>query len=143
MFGRRKHAAAATAVVAPAPRLTDEQIFQIVHERVDAMLGARGGWTVVRRTEGDTDSIFHDVLTHSIATEITGALHDATAHLHTAPQRAAEHVAEPVADAPAAAGEEPAALAWEPAPVTVWTDLKKPVTGELALGGVRPERQAA
>lgn len=134
MFGRRKHAAPAAQVI-PAPQLSDEQIFSIVHARVDAMLGARGGWTVVRRAAADTDAIFHDVLTHSIAAEITGALRDAASQLKDASPRAAEHAAAPVADVPAGVDAEPAALAWEPAPITVWTDLKKPVTGELAITG--------
>lgn len=48
----------------------------------------------------------------------------------------------PIADAPAAqipaaevavAETEPAAFGWEPAPITQWTDLRKPVTGEFPL----------
>lgn len=36
--------------------------------------------------------------------------------------------------APAAEVEaEPAAFGWEPAPITQWTDLRKPVTGEFPL----------
>ena len=44
----------------------------------------------------------------------------------------------PAADEPAiepvpAAELEPAAFSWEPAPITQWTDLRKPVTGEFPV----------
>lgn len=41
--------------------------------------------------------------------------------------------AEPEADDLAELDEDAIALQWEPAPITVWTDLKKPVTGTIAL----------
>ncbi|WP_022899072.1 hypothetical protein [Humibacter albus] len=39
---------------------------------------------------------------------------------------------EPDVDDEAVLDEEAVALQWEPAPITVWTDLKRPVTGEVA-----------
>ena len=40
---------------------------------------------------------------------------------------------EPATDDQAELDEETVALQWEPAPITVWTDLKRPVTGPIAL----------
>jgi hypothetical protein len=40
---------------------------------------------------------------------------------------------EPEGDDQAVLDEDSLALQWEPAPITVWTDLKKPVTGSMAL----------
>ncbi|WP_244528409.1 MULTISPECIES: hypothetical protein [unclassified Leifsonia] len=48
------------------------------------------------------------------------------------PAEPAAAVAETPAE-PAQAVAEPAAMAWEPAPITQWTDLRKPVTGEFPL----------
>jgi hypothetical protein len=140
MFGRRRHAA--TVVVAPSPQLTEEQVFALVHEKIAEVIGENGDWTVVRRAKDDTDSIFHGVLAHSLATSVADALHEAKLKLESgeAPAQRGEHVApkaEPFADQPA----EPAALRWEPAPITVWTDLKKPVTGEIAQ--IEPARYVA
>jgi hypothetical protein len=40
---------------------------------------------------------------------------------------------EPEADEEAELDEDAIALQWEPAPITVWTDLKRPVTGPVAM----------
>jgi hypothetical protein len=40
---------------------------------------------------------------------------------------------EPEADEEAELDEDAIALQWEPAPITVWTDLKRPVTGPIAM----------
>jgi hypothetical protein len=164
MFARRRHIAPPAPVVeaapvqysipAPAPQLDAEQITEIVRRQLETVFGERGSWTVTARRDGETDSIFRAVLTHSIAVGVTAAIQQAQ-------DAAAAPVAiAPVADAAALAREielklsaepasaqpadvaadadddeltgEPAALGWEPAPITVWTDLKKPVTGPLA-----------
>lgn len=148
MFGRRRHAA--PVAVAPTPQLSGEQIFELVHAQLAAAIGEHGTWTMSRRTETDTDEIFHGVLAHSIALDIVDALRDAQVQLENgAPAHIPEHVAEPQPDAtsaetargehaaetpaiPVASVDKPAAFRWDPAPITVWTDLKKPVTGELA-----------
>jgi hypothetical protein len=44
---------------------------------------------------------------------------------------------EPVGDAGAKLDEDAVALGWEPAPITVWTDLKKPVTGPIAVENLK------
>lgn len=147
MFGRRRHVA--PVVAAPAPQLTDERIFDIVHAQIAAAIGENGEWTLTRRTESDTDGIFHGVIAHSVtthviealrvareqltATELRAAAQSSTEQLATAKstteQDTGDHVAyaapepEPV--------REPAAFGWQPAPITVWTDLKKPVTGPI------------
>ena len=154
MFGRRRHAAAVPA--APVPQLTDAQILELVHTKVAELIGENGEWTVVRRAQDDTDTIFPSILAQSVSVGIAAALADARRRLeageslsapqHLAPAVADEHAAAPVeqavpahvaVEAPAAeeapAEAEPAAFGWEPAPITQWTDLRKPVTGEFPL----------
>ena len=158
MFGRRRHAAAVPA--APVPQLTDAQILELVHGKVSELIGEDGEWTVVRRAQDDTDTIFHSSLAQSVSVGIAAAIAEARRRLEageslTEPQHLAAsvadapveaevehaHVAEPapVAEVPAAEVEapvaeaEPAAFGWEPAPITQWTDLRKPVTGEFPL----------
>ena len=147
MFGRRRHAAAVPA--APVPQLTDAQILELVHGKVAELIGERGEWTVSRRAADDTDTIFHSVLAQSVSLSITTALVEARQRVaagETIATAEPQHLAaeapasEPVAaDEPAVTVEadtttesdEPAAFGWEPAPITVWTDLRKPVTGEI------------
>lgn len=137
MFGRRRHVAPAAVAAIPAPQLTDEQIFELIHTRLAAVLGEHGQWSVSRRHDTDTDDIFHGVLAHSIAVSITDALQDARARIEAGETASAatahvpEHAAVPQPDSTATA-DEPAAFTWDPAPITTWTDLKKPVTGEFA-----------
>lgn len=148
MFGRRRHAAAVP--VAPVPQLTDTQILELVHGTVAELIGEHGEWTVSRRSADDTDTIFHSVLAQSVSLSITTALIEArqrvaagetiaTAdpqHLAGTTEAAATaaDTSAPVEAASrddAAAADQPAAFGWEPAPITVWTDLRKPVTGEI------------
>ncbi|KRC50728.1 hypothetical protein ASE16_06955 [Leifsonia sp. Root227] len=161
MFGRRRHAAAVPAALAPVPpvpQLTDAQILELVHTKVAELIGEHGEWTVSRRAADDTDTIFHSVLAQSVSLSITTALVDARQRVaageiiatvepqHLASEAdttadsadaAASEAAAPDADATAPAeaaspaNDEPAAFGWEPAPITVWTDLRKPVTGEI------------
>ncbi|WP_434317183.1 hypothetical protein [Leifsonia sp. P73] len=157
MFGRRRHAAAEVQA-APVPQLTDAQILEVVHTKIAELIGERGEWTVSRRSTDDTDSIFHSVLSQSVSVGITAALVEARRRLE-AGEAAVVVASEPQHRAPAEvvaieeaapvaqvqqhevqAHEEPAAFGWEPAPITVWTDLRKPVTGELPA---IPERSAA
>ncbi len=129
MFGRRRHVAAVSA--APVPQLSETQILELVHQKLAEFVGERGEWTVSRRADGDTDSIFHTILARSVAVGITAAIMDAKRKLESGePVEPGLHVAEePVADLDDV--REPAAFGWEPAPITVWTDLRKPVTGEI------------
>jgi hypothetical protein len=145
MFGRRRHAAAVPA--APVPQLSETQILELVHVKIAELIGERGEWTVSRRSDDDTDAIFHSILATSVSLSITSTLVDAQRRLEAgevietaeAVVRAeAQHVADDDAE-PAAPAEvetaaeiaEPAAFGWEPAPITIWTDLRKPVTGEF------------
>jgi hypothetical protein len=139
--------------------LTDAQILEIVHGKVSELIGANGEWTVVRRAADDTDALFHSILAQSVSVGITAALAEARVRLEngeavSAPQHLApavpvtpaviaEHVAEPEPDtvavvAASAETEEPAAFTWEPAPITVWTDLRKPVTDTFTAIEQRP-----
>jgi hypothetical protein len=148
MFGRRRHVAPAPVV--PAPRLSDQQVFELVQGRLDALIGPAGGWSLSRRKDADTDSIFQGVLVTSVAADITRGLAEARLALETDADAAAtdaaaaatagrpaepgQHVAtgagapDPLA---VAAQSELAAFGWEPAPITVWADLRKPVTAEI------------
>lgn len=129
MFGRRRHVAAVSA--APIPQLSEAQILDLVHQKLAEFVGARGEWTVSRREDADTDAIFHAILARSVAVGITAAIMDAKRKLESGdPAEPGLHVAEePIADLDDV--REPAAFGWEPAPITVWTDLRKPVTGEI------------
>jgi len=165
MFGRRRHAAAVP--VAPVPQsknaqLTDAQILELVHTKVSELIGTNGEWTVIRRAQDDTDTIFHSILAQSVSVGIAAAIAEARRRLeadeslsepqHLAPAVADEHraavegapeVAAVIVGAPAAeeattvdapaAELEPVAFSWEPAPITQWTDLRKPVTGEFPV----------
>lgn len=147
MFGRRRHAAAEVQA-APVPQLTDAQILEVVHAKVAELIGERGEWTVSRRSSDDTDAIFHSVLSQSVSVGITAALVEARRRLEAGeaeivvasePQHraAAETVVAVAVEADAHEDEQadeqdqPAAFGWEPAPITVWTDLRRPVTGEI------------
>lgn len=132
MFGRRRHAAVTPP--APVPQLTDEQVFEHVHAVLDRLLGEHGTWTVARRDGSESDALFHRLLAHSVSQDVTAALSEARARL-AASERVALHLAGEGAGLPDAAGpeDEPAALAWQPAPITRWADLKRPVTGEVAV----------
>lgn len=159
MFGRRRHAAAVP--VAPVPQLTDAQILELVHTKVAELIGTKGEWTVVRRAQDDTDTIFHSILAQSVSVGIAAAIAEARRRIEagqslSAPQHLASEItyapaseeastvaaaseAEPTPASAEASAEsahavaEPAAMAWEPAPITQWTDLRKPVTGEFPL----------
>jgi hypothetical protein len=138
MFGRRRHVA--PTVSAPAPQLTENDIFDIVHAQIAAAIGDHGEWTLTRRVDSDTDSLFHGVVAHSVTTHVVEALREAREALSRVPapaevaDRLGEHVAGAATQTPevAPAEVEPIAFGWQPAPITIWTDLKKPVTGQLA-----------
>jgi hypothetical protein len=128
MFGRRRHAAALAA--ARVPQLTEAQILELVATKIGEFVGAKGEWTVNRRTDEDTDSIFQDVLTRSMAVSITDVIVSAKKALESGePLPSGAHAAAP--EEPSIDIVEPTVLTWEPAPITVWTDLRKPVTGEI------------
>lgn len=69
MFGRRRHAAPVSAA-----KLTEKQLFDLVHARLASELGANGSWVLSRRAPDSGDEIFHEVyaqqLAHEIATDI-------------------------------------------------------------------------
>jgi len=129
MFGRRRHVA--PTIVTPAPQLSEERIFDVVHAQIAAAIGEHGEWTLARRTESDTDEIFHGVIAHSVATHVMEALRAAREQLTDAAPSTTEgeHAAVTAVDVDEV--DEPAAFGWQPAPITVWTDLKKPVTGPV------------
>jgi hypothetical protein len=104
-------AASAALSVAPAPILRDEQIFALLHDKIDALVGVRGSWTLVARSADDTDVFFHDLKAREIAAELTEAIATEQAALR---------------------GEtsgEPTALTWTPTPIATWND---PATSEIA-----------
>ncbi|MFC4242605.1 hypothetical protein ACFOYW_04400 [Gryllotalpicola reticulitermitis] len=151
-FGRRKHAAPAPVAPAPAtPELTDELIFAAVQRTLHDVFGDDGEWTVARRSDEQTDQIFHEVLVHSLATAVTASVSAARVVLDGVSAVPADDalaggplgllraprtnpwLQQAPADGEIAALEvEPAALSWEPAPITRWADLKRPVTGPVA-----------
>lgn len=116
---RARLAAQASAhAAAPTPRptaadLRGEHLFELLNAKLGEFIGPNGTWSLVRRTEGDTDRIFDAMLTHQIAAELTRTVLD---------EREAVAVVVPAED-------EPLALSWEPAPLVLWAD---PVVGAEA-----------
>lgn len=145
MFGRRRHVA--PVAVAQIPQLSETQIHDVLAAKLSEFLGSQGEWVVSRRGDSDTDSIFQDTLTASIATGLASALAEAKNTLiNGQPVETAQHVASkavPVESGSDTADQfaEPEALGWEPAPITVWTDLRKPFTGEIPTLGGRDHSQ--
>jgi len=198
-FGRRKHVAPTPVEAAPAspaataPELTDELVFAAVQRTMQAVFGEHGEWTVARRSDEQTDQIFHEVLVHSLATAVTASIAAARgSRLAPVAEASGGVPAEHAADDAAAAGavidaarvdstgfdevltggplgllraprqnpwltgapageadsiavhgvEEGAAFSWEPAPITRWADLKRPVTGPVAVVSDADDRRA-
>ncbi|KQZ08666.1 hypothetical protein ASD23_09735 [Agromyces sp. Root1464] len=119
---RARLAAQASAhVAAPTPHptaadLRGEHIFELLNSRLSEFIGPGGGWSLVRKSDGDTDRIFHAMLTHQIAAELTRAILE---------ERDSVAVVVP-------AGEETMALGWEPAPLIVWADPVETAQPEAA-----------
>ncbi|KQQ51597.1 hypothetical protein ASF68_03920 [Plantibacter sp. Leaf314] len=86
MFGRRRHAAPVSA-----SKLTEKQLFDLVHARLAGELGANGAWVLSRRTPSSGDEIFHEVyaqqLAHEIATDIDLEQAAVTVRAEAAPAR--------------------------------------------------------
>lgn len=81
MFGRRRHRARAQVALptpveapTPAPQLSEEQLFDVVRDRLDEFLGAQGEWTLVRRSAGDTDEFFQSMTAFSVARDVTSSI---------------------------------------------------------------------
>ena len=127
---RARLAAQASAhVAAPTPHptaadLRGEHIFELLNSRLSEFIGPGGGWSLVRKSDGDTDRIFHAMLTHQIAAELTRAILE---------ERDSVAVVVP-------AGEETMALGWEPAPLIVWAD---PVESNVQPEAAAPIEVAA
>lgn len=141
MFGRRRHVAVVPAAPLPVPQLTDAQILELVQAKMAEFIGVEGEWSVVRRSAGDTDTLFQSILVQSVSVGIASAITDARRRLEEGePVSEPQHLAgsttitavSPAAAEPASTAETaPAAFSWEPSPITVWTDLRKPVSGTV------------
>ena len=107
-FRWRRHAAETVAPIAHEPRLTDEQVLQVIENRLSEHFGPRGSWSLVPRSESDTDVLFQEFVTHSIAVELTTALREQAAV-------PADDIATPVSPD------------WKPEPIAVWADTEDQV----------------
>ncbi len=109
MFGRRRRVAPVihTPVIqTPLPELSDERVYELLHERIAQILGTDGEWTLVPRSVADTDAIFHGLKAQEISANLSTILRVEKAALR---------------------GEvdvQPTALPWTPAPITVWADAE-------------------
>ncbi|MCP2030483.1 hypothetical protein L1277_000547 [Okibacterium sp. HSC-33S16] len=81
MFGRRRHRApvnvappAPVEVPLPAVQLSEEQLFDVVRQRLEDFMGASGEWTLVRRADADTDEFFQDMAAFSLARDVTASI---------------------------------------------------------------------
>jgi hypothetical protein len=102
-------ASAHAAAIKPRPTAADlrgEHLFELLNAKLSEFIGPGGTWSLVRRTEEDTDQIFHAMLTHQIAAELTRTVLD---------EREAVAVVVP-------AENEPLALSWQPAPLVMWAE---------------------
>ena len=118
------HAAAPT----PHPTAADlrgEHLFELLNAKLAEFIGPGGTWSLVRRSDDDTDRIFDAMLTHQIAAELTRTVLD---------EREAIAVVVPAED-------EPLALSWEPAPLVLWADpvIDAEVDADAALPPLRDE----
>lgn len=104
-FRWRRHAAETVTPVTQEPRLTDEQVLQVIESRLAEHFGPRGSWSLVRRSAADTDVLFQEFLTRSIAVELTTAL--------------SEQAAAPTED-----DATPVSPDWKPEPITVWVEAE-------------------
>ncbi|HET8950899.1 MAG TPA: hypothetical protein VFN44_10320 [Solirubrobacteraceae bacterium] len=77
-----------------------------MNAKLSQFIGPAGQWSLVRRQPDDTDAIFHAMLTHQIAAEVTRTLLE---------ERETVAVIVP-------ADEQALALSWTPAPLVVWAD---------------------
>ncbi|WP_211294593.1 hypothetical protein [Compostimonas suwonensis] len=108
--------------------MSDEQIFDIVHTQIAALIGERGSWIVERRTAESGDGIFHSLLARSVSVQLTEAL--STAREALTGQDAAPGLSRvetgPVATTPVTAPseQEPAAFGWSPEPIARWTEVE-------------------
>jgi len=78
----RLAAEAAAHAAAPAPRptaadLRGEHLFELLNAKLSEFIGPGGSWALVRRTDDDTDRIFHAMLTHQIAAVVPESEADA------------------------------------------------------------------
>lgn len=118
-----------------SPPLSQDQLFAVVHEKLAQFVGSEGAWVVTRRSHDDRDPIFHGMLARSIAHELSAAIQEEQERAgNAAPAEASPITAaipvmrastEPITVAEVAAepaAPEPAALAWNPEPITVWAD---------------------
>lgn len=81
MFGLRRHRARVqvappTPLEAPAPSvsLSEEQLFEVVRERLDEFVGANGDWTLIRRSDADSDEFFQSMTAFSVARDVTTSI---------------------------------------------------------------------
>ncbi|WP_134491400.1 hypothetical protein [Cryobacterium tagatosivorans] len=124
MFGRRRRVAPVIQV--SAPELSDEQIFELLHDKLAELIGERGQWTLVSRSADDTDVIFHGLKATQIATTLTGILSSQKAELRG--ERDAE----------------PTALSWTPAPISVWAEPERATVAapvQLPIASIRKSEQ--
>jgi hypothetical protein len=114
MFGRRRRIA--PVIQPPAPELSDEQIHELIHDNLARLIGSHGSWTLVPRSDDDTDVIFHDLKVDEIAASLTSVLVTGKAVLRG--EREAE----------------PTALPWTPAPISIWAEPNRAtVTAPIQL----------
>lgn len=128
MFGRRRRIA--PVIQPPAPELSDEQIFDLLHGTLAEMIGAHGEWTLVPRRTDDTDVIFHGLKAEQVATTLTSVLATGKAVLRG--EREAE----------------PTALPWTPAPISIWAEpdratVNTPIQLEAPQESHEESREAA
>jgi hypothetical protein len=105
-------AASAAMSVAAAPVLRDEQIFELLHNKLGDLIGENGAWTLSPRNPDDTDVIFHGLKTREIAVELTETILTEQATLR------------------GESSGEPTALSWTPAPIVAWNE-PVPINSQL------------
>jgi hypothetical protein len=104
--------APAAPPIMPSTELTGEQVFDLLNNRLGDLIGSHGQWTLVRRTDDDTDRIFHAMLTHQIAAELTRDVLAEQGRMH------------------GIGGREPDPSEWTPAPLLVAPQPLAITTGE-------------
>jgi hypothetical protein len=119
-FRWRRHRAQEVNTSPATPKLSDADVLQIIKDRLDQHFGCQGTWSVSARTDSDTDFMFREFLTKSLAADLAAALQENG--VAVVEERSA-----------------PIDPAWQPEPITVWAEPSSAAVNTLSSGSADAE----